>query len=154
MRRGSRACVIVRRMRDGLSAAGTSAFLGAPAAGLGGPGLRLRGQGSGGLRALSCKVQVEKDVDAVGAALCSYVQGLGTCVHTSRLLALHCSLSLVCSPSLSRVRALARACATSRMTHSLLRASQTLPKRQSTTAAASPWRFPVCMRERLRLMSC
>jgi len=52
--------------------AGTSAFLGAPA-GMA-PGLRLRGQGSGGLRALSCKVQVEKDVDAVGAALCGYVQ--------------------------------------------------------------------------------
>ena len=51
-------------------ASSASAFVGAPA----GLGMPLRGRTSAsGVASLRCGVQVEKDVDAVGVALCGYV---------------------------------------------------------------------------------
>jgi len=52
-------------------AASASAFLGVPALQ---PALRVRGGSSPGAALLRCGVQIEKDVDGVGAALCGYVQ--------------------------------------------------------------------------------
>ena len=106
------------------------------------PGLRLRGQGSGGLRALSCKVQVEKDVDAVGAALCGYVQGLALSVRTSRLLTLARAFARACSLVPLCARAFTRTAAhdASAGVH-----SQMLPRRRSPNAAPSLSPFRVLL---------